>query len=82
MSPHILCLQETEMDSGLNDYVRTTLNYSGYFMKKNDDSRKDGCATFFDSRKFIMLEKFELPYNFNPRSGLYCKPNLGLILAL
>ncbi|KAI9736954.1 MAG: Glucose-repressible alcohol dehydrogenase transcriptional effector [Cirrosporium novae-zelandiae] len=63
----VVCLQEVDMDS-FNEYFRPELAYSDYkgifwpksrarTMGEKEAKAVDGCATFYKSSKFIMLDK-------------------------
>eukprot|EP00347_Sterkiella_histriomuscorum_P024238 403331830 len=82
LNPDILCLQETEDHTSLHDYLINDLKYEGQFLKKDDPTKHDGCATFYSTEKYIMIQKFEVHMGANKYSELYQKPQVQLILAL
>jgi len=82
LSPDILCLQETEEGTGLNQYLAKALNMQFRFFKKQDKAKEDGVAVFFNSDRFILVSHFEVPFNINLESELYFKPNNVLIVVL
>jgi len=74
MNPDILCLQETENHTGLHEFLKNELNFEGEFLKKDEESKLDGCATFYSPDKFVLIKKFEIHMGFNSSSDLYQKP--------
>lgn len=64
INPEILCLQEVQK-SHLNEYIVALkqLNLDQYIYKKRTFSDKtDGCAIFYNSKKFNLLAKETLEY--------------------
>ena len=84
---HIVCLQEVETKSEIIEFLKSK-GYEGSVMKKPHPERNDGPATFYDTSRFDLEMKFELPYAYKIDSGgkggmgLYEKGNCCLIYAL
>lgn len=37
-------------------------------MKKKQDDKLDGCATYYDPTRFGLVGKFEIPFNYYSKS--------------
>lgn len=81
-APDVVCLQEVEM----SQYIRIIeprfhhLGFRGIFKKKSGD-KDDGCAIFYRTSRFLLIDKLEVEL-FQPHVPLLNRDNIGLLVKL
>lgn len=63
IAPDILCMQEVERDHlpEIDDNLRA-LNFTEALFKKRSGNQTDGCAIFFNPKKFRLIESHSVDY--------------------
>jgi len=82
LKPDIVCLQEVEESLFGPVYQEKfkTWGYSGVFKKRTRD-KEDGCAIFYNSKKFRLLDKLTVEF-FQPHIPLLNRDNVALLVKL
>lgn len=63
--PHVVCLQEVGY-FGWWEETMARLGYRGFYKRRTDASKQDGCAIFFHTSKFELLSYHSLEYGDHP----------------
>jgi len=80
-SPDILCLQEVEKSEFTDFFSQLeTLGYRGIFKKKTHN-KTDGCAIYFNTRKFELVEWTGVDY-YRDHVQTLNRDNVGLLVRL
>lgn len=80
IAPEILCLQEVQT-SHLEMFVEALQTFSldqHIYKKRTDPSRTDGCAIFYNSKRFEVMCHETLEY-YQPNVPLLDKPNVAVL---
>ncbi|WAR19516.1 ANGE2-like protein [Mya arenaria] len=80
--PDVICLQEVHGDHYVNFFTPELhkLGYQGQYIKRTGD-KQEGCATFYRTQKFTLLEVVHLPYQ-RTRQEVLNRENVALIVKL
>lgn len=76
----ILCLQEVQASHFEKYYKNTLQEYQGLYKKRTGQDKVDGCAIFFKSGKFELVDHLEVEYR-KTNDGKSCldRDNIGLL---
>lgn len=82
LQPDILCIQEMQSDhlEGFTETLRQRFTFDRVFKKRTGSEKTDGCAIFFNSDLFQLIETRTVEYNQQIR--LLDRDNIGIILKL
>ncbi|XP_069116782.1 protein angel homolog 2-like isoform X2 [Argopecten irradians] len=80
--PDILCLQEVNLDHYKSFFTPelTELGYKGEFQKRTGSDKFDGCATFYNTKRFKMVKCQHLRYYRQHR--ILDRDNIAVIMKL
>ncbi|XP_064622966.1 protein angel homolog 2-like isoform X2 [Lineus longissimus] len=80
--PDVICMQEVQGDHYYDFFApkMKKLGYQGVY-KKRTHEKVDGCATFFNERKFALEIAMPVEY-FNSEHPLLDRDNVGLVVLL
>lgn len=82
LQPDILCIQEIQSDhlEGFTETLRQRFTFDRVFKKRTGSEKTDGCAIFYNSDLFELVDTRTIEYN--QQTKLLDRDNVGIILKL
>jgi hypothetical protein len=74
-------MQEFEGSNGIKEAFSGS-GYSIKYKQKHGDGKIDGCAIFWKSKKFELINSTSLNFNIDMDSQVFCKPQIALFVVL